>query len=78
VTNPGYVSTADVSEMIKEILKPEREFEFWKSDAEFYTTGAVTARSNCIMDSSKLINVGIIIRPVIAALQTSLNNWKSE
>ena len=75
VTNPGYVSTAEVLEMIKEILKPEREFEFWKSDAEFYTTGAVAARSNCIMDSSKLLRAGVEMRPVHSSLESVLKNW---
>jgi len=75
VTNPGYVSTAEVLEMIKEILKPEREFEFWKSDVEFYTTGAVAARSNCIMDSSKLLKAGIQMPIVHHSLKTALSKW---
>ncbi len=75
VTNPGYVSTAEVLEMIKEILKPEREFEFWKSDAEFYTTGAVAARSNCIMDSSKLLKAKIQMPIVHHSLKTALDKW---
>jgi len=78
VTSPGYVSTAEVLEMIKEILKPNREFEFWKSDAEFYTTGAVAARSNCIMDSSKLLRAGVEMRPVHSSLESVLKNWITE
>lgn len=78
ITNPGYVSTAEVLEMIKEILKPDREFEFWESDAEFYAIGAVAARSNCIMDSKKLAMAGINMTSVQNALQTSLINWISE
>ncbi|MDH4443638.1 MAG: sugar nucleotide-binding protein [Akkermansiaceae bacterium] len=75
VTNPGYVSTAEVLEMIMETLKPEREFEFWKSDVEFYTTGAVAARSNCIMDSSKLLKAGIQMPIVHHSLKTALSKW---
>jgi UDP-glucose 4,6-dehydratase len=78
VTNPGYVSTAEVLEMIKEILKPDREFEFWESDAEFYRTGAVAARSNCIMDSGKLAKAGIKMPSAQNALQAALMNWLSE
>jgi UDP-glucose 4,6-dehydratase len=77
VTNPGYVSTAEVLEMIKEILKPEREFEFWENDAEFYTTGAVAPRSNCIMECQKLQQAGIIIPPVRTALLGALDSWRS-
>ncbi len=78
VTNPGFVSTAEVVELIQSILKPDRSFSFWQNDAEFYQTAALAPRSNCIMDSSKLIRAGISIRPVHAALADSLLNWQME
>lgn len=78
VTNPGFVSTTDVVELIRKILKPGREFAFWESDADFYNTGAVAPRSNCIMDSSKLVDAGVAIRPVREALEAALENWKPE
>ena len=78
VTNPGFVSTAGVLEMIKSILKPEREFVFWENDADFYKTGAVALRSNCIMDSSKLQTAGITMRPVDEALAEALHQWKAQ
>lgn len=78
VTNPGFVSTAEVLEMIQKILKPKREFEFWESDADFYTTGAIAARSNCIMDNSKLQAAGVEIRPVHESLKAALGYWVSE
>lgn len=77
VTNPGFVSTVEVLEMIKDILKPNREFEFWESDADFYETGAVAPRSNCIMDSSKLLNAGVELRTSRQALLNALNSWVS-
>src|SRR5207253_4985249 len=45
VTNPGFVTTRQVVEMIEKILKPNRRFEFWKDDAEFYRVAAKTPRS---------------------------------
>lgn len=75
ITNPGYISTPQVLEMIQSILKPDREFTFWESDADFYATGALAPRSNCIMDISKLNAAGIQIRTVDEALQSSLENW---
>lgn len=78
VTNPGFVSTAAVLEMIKEILRPDREFVFWENDEEFYHNGAIAARSNCIMDSSKLLNAGVAMRPVAEALESSLAAWRPE
>lgn len=78
ITNPGFVSTAEVIEMIKSIIKPNREFSFWQSDAEFYNKGAITPRSNCIIDSSKLLAVNIKLRSVKEALEQSLVSWKPE
>jgi dTDP-4-dehydrorhamnose reductase len=78
VTNPGYVTTRHVVEQIEKHLKPARKFEFWQSDEEFYKVAAKTPRSNCVMDSSKLLSVGVKIRGVEEALETSLKNWKPE
>ncbi len=78
ITNPGFVSTADVLKKIKAILKPDRDFHFWKNDSEFYSQAAVAPRSNCIMDTSKLLNAGIKMRTVNEALEQSLNQWQYE
>jgi dTDP-4-dehydrorhamnose reductase len=75
VTNPGFVSTRQVVEMIQNILKPARPFEFWASDEEFYRQAAKTPRSNCVMDVSKLLSAGVKVRPVDEALHDSLKNW---
>ena len=78
VTNPGYVTTRHVVEQVEKFLKPKRKFEFWASDEEFYKIAAKTPRSNCVMDASKLLAVGVKIRGVEAALEASLKNWKPE
>jgi dTDP-4-dehydrorhamnose reductase len=78
VTNPGFVTTRHVIEVIEKILKPKRKFEFWKSDVEFYKVAAKTPRSNCVMDVSKLLAAGVKIRGVEEALEHSLKNWKPE
>src|SRR6202035_4659461 len=46
VTNPGFVTSKQVVEMIQKILKPDRKFEYWKDDSEFYRAAAQTPRSN--------------------------------
>jgi hypothetical protein len=51
---------------------------FWQSDDEFYRFGAVTPRSNCILDPSKLVAAGIKIRSVGEALEDALKRWKPE
>jgi dTDP-4-dehydrorhamnose reductase len=78
VTNQGFVTTRQVVELIEKILKPNRKFEFWKDDAEFYKLAAKTPRSNCVMDVSKLLAAGVKMRGVHEALEDSIKNWKPE
>ncbi len=78
VTNPGFVTSRQVIEMIKSILKPARKFEFWENDEEFYKVAAKTPRSNCVMEVSKLLNAGVKMRSVQQALQHSLEHWIPE
>ena len=78
VTNPGFVTTRHVVELIQQRLKPSRKFEFWASDDEFYRVAAQTPRSNCVMDTTKLLASGVKIRPVEEALEASLKHWKPE
>ena len=78
VTNPGYVTSRHVIELIEKFLKPARKFEFWRNDEEFYKVAAKTPRSNCVMDVTKLQNAGVKIRPVEEALEDSLKHWKPE
>jgi dTDP-4-dehydrorhamnose reductase len=78
VTNPGFISTREVVGMIERVLKPNRKFEFWENDEEFYKVAAKTPRSNCVMDVTKLLSAGVKIRPVREAVESSLRNWKPE
>jgi len=78
ITNPGYVSTREVVEKIQIQLKPEWNPVFWRSDDEFYRFGAVTPRSNCILDTAKILKAGIRIRSVGEALENALTCWCPE
>lgn len=78
VTNQGFVTSRQVAALIEKILKPNRKFEFWKDDTEFYHKAAKTPRSNCVMDVSKLLAAGVKMRDVHEALEDSLKNWKPE
>ncbi|EEF60576.1 SDR family oxidoreductase [Pedosphaera parvula] len=78
VTNPGFFTTRQVVSAIERILKPSRRFEFWESDEEFYQVAAKTPRSNCVMDTSKLLATGVKIRSAQEALEYSLRHWKPE
>jgi dTDP-4-dehydrorhamnose reductase len=78
VTNPGFVTTKHVVQLIEKYLKPVKKFEFWASDEEFYKVAAKTPRSNCVMDTTKLLAAGVKIRSVEEALEDSLKNWQPE
>ena len=78
VTNPGAVTTAQVLERLKSGLKLKREFVFWASDEEFYAVVAKTPRSNCILDTGKLLAAGVKIRGVGEALDDSIARWTLE
>ncbi|MDB6018847.1 MAG: dTDP-4-dehydrorhamnose reductase [Pedosphaera sp.] len=78
VVNPGWVTTRHVVEAIERVLKPSRRFEFWQNDEEFYRVAAKTPRSNCVLDTTKLLAAGVKIRSVEAALEDSLRSWKPE
>ena len=78
VVNPGFVSAREVVDRIRLRLKPAREFRFWEDDREFYRTGASALRSNCILDSGKLLGAGVRLRPVGDALDDALDRWVPE
>jgi len=78
VTNPGFVTTRQVIERIEKTLRPDRKFEFWADDEEFYKVAAKTPRSNCVLDVSKLLATGVKLRSVEEALVDSLQNWRAE
>jgi dTDP-4-dehydrorhamnose reductase len=77
VTNPGYVSTLAVVDMFK-IWRPDisKDWDAYKDDEEFYSD-AIAQRSNCILDSSKLLKVaGIQMKSVYRALEDCITNYK--
>lgn len=78
VTNPGAVSTRQVVEQWCRSLAPDRKFEYWNDDAEFYQVAAKAPRSNCIMDATKLARAGVVMRPVEAALDEAIALWRPE
>lgn len=78
VTNPGAVTTSRVVQWIQEELNPGRPFTFFDSEAAFMATAAETPRSNCVLDSSKLLAAGIHLTPVEEAVRRALRegDWR--
>ena len=75
VTNPGYVTTHEVVELIIESGLSTKTFNFFKDESEFMAKAAKTPRSNCIMSSKKLAAAGITMTPVKEAIRQALSNW---
>ncbi|WP_417737615.1 SDR family oxidoreductase [Rosistilla oblonga] len=78
LTNPGSVTTSQVVAMIKEAGISTKEFRFFNSEDEFMRLAAKTPRSNCVLDSSKALAVGLRLTPIGASIQQSLNDWVRE
>lgn len=78
VTNPGYVTTREVVELIKASGVCSKEFKFFKNESDFMEKAAQTPRSNCIMSSAKLAAAGIQMTPVKEAIRQALSNWTSQ
>ena len=76
MTNPGHVTTSEVVRMIRRIMGIEREFKFFSDDGEFYGSGVQAMRSNCILETGKLLGTGVRMRPVADALIDSLKHWQ--
>lgn len=78
VTNPGSVTTKEVVELIRKSGVCKKEFSFFENESEFMKKAAKTPRSNCVMDSTKLQNVGIQMTEVHEAIEQALANWIPE
>lgn len=76
VTNPGVVTTHEVVDLIRRSGVCRKDFQFFSDEADFMQKAAKTPRSNCVLDSSKLLASGIVMSEVHDAIAKALKNWK--
>jgi dTDP-4-dehydrorhamnose reductase len=76
VTNPGAITTHEVVDLIRKTGVSQKEFVFFKDEADFMAKAAKTPRSNCVMDSSKLAAAGIRMTEVHEAVERDLRRWQ--
>ncbi len=76
VTNPGAGTTRQVVERIRAHGRSDKDFQFFASEEEFMQQAAKTPRSNCVLDSTKLISTGIHLSDVETALDRALSRWQ--
>lgn len=77
-TNPGEITTRQVAGLLQQHGLATHTFSFFDDESEFMQKAAITPRSNCTMDSSKLQKAGIHLTPVVEAIENALQNWIPE
>jgi dTDP-4-dehydrorhamnose reductase len=77
VTNPGSVTTHEVVDLIRKSGVSNKNFQFFKDETDFMEKAAKTPRSNCVLDSSKLLASGVVMSHVQDAIAKALKNWKA-
>ena len=66
-----------LSNELKKSGVSDKKFEFFANEADFMHTAAKTPRSNCVLESSKLLACGIVMSEVHDAIAKALKNWKA-
>jgi len=74
VTNPGPLRTRQIIQLLQQHLKPVRPLELLVYRDE-PTNGDRPPRSDCVLDSSKLLRAGVRLRSAQQALEHSLEKW---
>jgi dTDP-4-dehydrorhamnose reductase len=72
MTNPGSVTTKQVTEWMKEEGATDKQFKFFEDEDQFMSKAAKTPRSNCVLDTTKAEKAGIGMRPVEEAMRESI------
>jgi dTDP-4-dehydrorhamnose reductase len=75
ITNTGHITTEEIVKKLKKTIAKNKQFNFI-TEKEFYSNFAIAPRSNCIINNSKLLSLGIKMRPVDEAIDYCLTNWK--
>ncbi|MCC5790464.1 MAG: sugar nucleotide-binding protein [Opitutales bacterium] len=76
VTNPGKITTSEVTALMKQKGITQKEFHFFESEKEFLAKAAKTPRSNCILSTDKILTANIALPPVKDAIAEALDQWK--
>jgi UDP-glucose 4,6-dehydratase len=72
MTNPGSVTTRQVTQWMLEEGVTDKQFKFFKDEEQFMNKAAKTPRSNCVLDTTKAVKAGIGMRPVEEAMLESI------
>ena len=73
MTNPGSVSTRQVTEWMREEGVTDKLFKFFDDEEQFMSKAAKTPRSNCVLDTTKAEKALCIFNLVEAKYHSSKN-----
>ncbi len=75
MTNPGSITTREITEMMLELGLTDQTFHFFQDEAEFMRH-VQAPRSNCVLHTDKLAGVGIYMSPVGLAVRQALLEYR--
>lgn len=75
VTNPGTLRHRDLLAVYREIVDPAHTYELIGEDDLVGRGLALKARSNCVLASPRLAELGVTLRPVEQALRETLREY---
>jgi UDP-glucose 4,6-dehydratase len=75
ITNTGAISSIDIVNKLVKTIKPDKTAKFITTE-EFYKMSSPMPRSNCIIDNSKILSMGIKLSEVDECVDKCLKNWK--
>lgn len=72
VTNPGVMRHCDLIDLYRELVDPTHSCEIITAEQLVERGLAAKARSNCILSSQRLVELGITMRPIDVALRDAM------
>ena len=78
MTNKGSITTRQVTNWMLEGGVTDKNFNFFENEAEFMDQAVKTARSNCVLDTSKAQKAGIGMKCVEEAMRESMRKMAEE
>jgi dTDP-4-dehydrorhamnose reductase len=74
VTNPGGIRTDEIAVLIRKYIDKNKDFQYFSSTQELDKLTNIV-RSNTVLNSQKLANVGIYMSPIHDSVEISLKTW---
>ncbi len=74
MTNPGGIRTDEIAVMIRKYIDPNKDFQYFES-TETLDKLTNIPRSNTVLNTDKLTNVGIHMSPIQASVEWALRSW---